>query len=183
MEEHGILQYSVMSQFKASVVERWNRTLKNEMWRYFTHKASHRWLEYLSQIVKAYNNAYHRMIDRAPKDVNAQNEMSIWLKNENKISKPKKSAKYKVGDYVRLHKIKGTFAKGYLSNWTEEIFTVSGVMLDQSPVKYKVKDYDGNEIEGAFYEQELNHVTKPETYKIEEVIKTRKKQGSSKKSI
>ena len=110
--------------------------------------------------------------------------MSIWLKNEDAAdSKRKKVAKYKLGDYVRLHKEKGTFAKGYLPNWTEEIFTVSRVMTDQSLVKYRVKDYDGNEVEGAFYEQELNHVTKPETYRIEEVIKTRKIKGGKKEYL
>ena len=94
--------------------------------------------------------------------------MSIWLKNENAtVSKHEKVvAKYKLGDYVRLHKLKGTFAKGYLPNWTEEIFTVSRVMADQSPPIFKVKDHDGNEIEGAFYEQELNLVKKSKTYRI-----------------
>ena len=34
---HGIKQFSVKSQYKAAMVERWNRTLKKKMWRYSTH--------------------------------------------------------------------------------------------------------------------------------------------------
>jgi len=52
----GIDQYSVKSQFKASLVERLNRTLKTKMWRYFTHRNTRRWIDVLSQLVEAYNN-------------------------------------------------------------------------------------------------------------------------------
>src|SRR5271156_3372219 len=39
--------FTVKSQFKAVVVERFNRTLKTRMWRYFTHRGRYRWLDVL----------------------------------------------------------------------------------------------------------------------------------------
>ena len=38
------------------------------------------------------------------------------------------------------------------------------------PPTYKIKDYSGNEIQGTFYEQELQK-TKQEIYRIEKVIR------------
>ena len=67
--------------------------------------------------------------------------------------------KIKVGDHVRISKVKGTFAKCYLPNWTEDIFTVS-MFLKTSPPQVKVADYNGDEIEGSFYLQELQFVDK-----------------------
>ena len=33
-----------------------------------------------------------------------------------------KDAKYKVGDIVRISKYKNIFAKGYVPNWTEDVY-------------------------------------------------------------
>ena len=33
-----------------------------------------------------------------------------------------KDPKFKVGDHVRISKLKNVFAKGYAPNWSEEIF-------------------------------------------------------------
>ena len=35
-----------------------------------------------------------------------------------------KDTKFKVGDYVRISKHKNIFAKGYMPNWSEEIFII-----------------------------------------------------------
>ena len=76
-------------------------------------------------------------------------------------------------DRVRIIKKKDTFEKGFTSNWTEEIFMIDEVQCTQ-PVTYKLKDLKGEEIKGSFYEQELQK-TKQEIYRIEKVIRKRKK--------
>jgi len=80
--------------------------------------------------------------------------------------------RFEVGDHVRLSEAKQVFAKGYLPNWTEEIFTISRV-LNTIPVQYKVLDEREQEIEGSFYGAELQKVTKPDQFAIERVIRTR----------
>ena len=78
----GITQYSVKSQFKASLVERFNRTLKTKMWRYFTHKNTRKWVDVLPQLIDAYNNSRYRSIGMAPNQVNKENKMLVWRANE-----------------------------------------------------------------------------------------------------
>ena len=53
-----------------------------------------------------------------------------------KSAKPK----FKIGDKVRINKTKRTFDKGYLPNWTQEIFEITHVNKTFSPITYKIKD-------------------------------------------
>ena len=61
------------------------------------------------------------------------------------------------------------FDKGYTPNWTEEVFVVDKVMLTK-PVTYKITDLLGEEIEGSFYEKELQKA-KQQTFRIEKVVR------------
>ena len=73
---------------KASVVERFNRTLKEKMYRYFTYKKeiknkstnlfNKRYLDVLPQLLHSYNNSYHRSIKTTPAKVNKKNEQQIF---------------------------------------------------------------------------------------------------------
>ena len=50
--------------------------------------------------------------------------------------------------------MKKSFEKGYTPNWSEEIFVIDK-LLDTSPVTYTIKDLKGENIQGSFYEPEL----------------------------
>jgi hypothetical protein len=76
---------------------------------------------------------------------------------------------------VRLSKATRTFKKGYLPNWTEELFTVVKCIETRPPV-YLVKDDHGEILEGTFYAEEIQKVIKTDdVYKIEPILKKRKK--------
>ena len=62
--------------------------------------------------------------------------------------------KFLIEDNVRITKKKNLFDKGYTQRWTEEVFKISKILLT-IPVTYKITDYNGVEIQGSFYEQEL----------------------------
>lgn len=53
--------------------------------------------------------------------------------------------RFHVGDRVRISKAKKTFDKGYLPNWTTELFTVSMRVLGRYNYVYKFQDYRGDE--------------------------------------
>ena len=61
------------------------------------------------------------------------------------------------------------FEKGYTQRWTEEVFRISKIQLT-IPVRYKITDYNGEEIHGSFYEQELQK-TSQKTFRIEKILK------------
>ena len=84
--------------------------------------------------------------------------------------------KFKVGDKVRISKKKGTFEKGYLPNWTEEVFSIAQ-RLRRIPPVYRLREYDGTMLDGTFYERELQRVQQSEAdlFRIEKILKTRGK--------
>jgi len=83
------------------------------------------------------------------------------------ISEPK----FKLGYTVRITREKTIFDKGYTPRWTEEIFTISQVQHTDAPT-YKTTDTNGEEIQGSFYEQELQRTTQ-EIFRVEKVIRRR----------
>ena len=64
------------------------------------------------------------------------------------------SPKFSIGYNVKMTKKKKIFDKGYTERWTEEVFKITKIQLT-IPVTYKITDYNGEEIQGSFYEQEL----------------------------
>ena len=55
---------------------------------------------------------------------------------------------------LEITKKKKTFDEGYTERCTEEVFTISKIQL-AIPVTYKITDYNGEKIQGSFYEPEL----------------------------
>ena len=174
LEDEDIELYNTYNETKASVVERLIRTLKTRMWRYFTAKKTMRYIDTLPDLVYSYNHTVHRSIKKKPTDVTVDNEKQVWhtLYDDHDEAKHPKY-KFKIGDQVRISKIKRTFDKGYLPNFSKEIFTVSK-QIPRDPPVYKLKDYAGEELKGTFYEKELQKVIKSDdVYEVEKILKKR----------
>ena len=89
-----------------------------------------------------------------------------------------------VGDTVRISHVKKVFNKGYLLSWSDQVYTVSRVIRTpkieeefSGPVQYIIKDYNGEDIKGAFYGFELQKVAPPERFQVQEVIRQRVRGG------
>ena len=63
--------------------------------------------------------------------------------------------KYHVGDHVRISKARKQFKKGYLPNWTEEVFIITKRKRQGTEAVYVINDLNGEQIEGTFYQREL----------------------------
>ena len=144
---------------KAVMIERFNRTLTNKLWKQFTINQNQKWLKILQPTVDNYNNTIHTSIKQTPHDSSKNINLikDIIRKNnfENENNeKIKKKPKFKINDRVRIFKYKHKFEKGYKGYWTNEIFTIYEI-LKTSPITYKIKDLNNEKIIGSFYENEL----------------------------
>lgn len=169
MKDLNIRHYHTYSNMKASIVERFNRTLKNKMWKTFSLQGNYKWINILRNLIDKYNSTYHRTIKMSPKQVNKKNEKYLLNTVYNNI-KIFKTGKLKVNDFVRISKYKNIFEKSYTPNFSTEVFIINKINLT-NPVTYQIKDIDGNIIKGGFYEEELLKTKVPNTYLIEKVIK------------
>ena len=140
--------YSTFNEGKSVVAERFIRTLKNKLYKHMTATGKNVYYDVLDDIVNKYNNTKHSTIKIKPKDVKDDNNR-IYIDEHNK-----RSARYNVGDSVRISKFKNIFAKGYTPNWSREIFIINKIN-DTVPYTYNLKDLNGEEIIGSFYDREL----------------------------
>jgi len=183
-KKHKIIHYTVQSQFKAAVVERFNRTLRERLNRFFTHQRNKKWLLVLPKLIHAYNHASHRSLKgKSPVDlyVNDPNNLNDWLHQQQKDTNVRKRRQtlYSVGSLVRISRISTSpFRKNFDQNWSEEIFRIASVDKASKPVMYVLKDVATDEhIEGKFYHEELQDVgdSLPNVYRIEKIIRTKGK--------
>ena len=71
--------YSTENEEKSSIVERWIRTMKEKMWKYFTDKNTNTYIDILPDLVKKYNNTKHSSIKMTPVEASKkENELTVW---------------------------------------------------------------------------------------------------------
>ena len=117
----------------------------------------------LDDIVNRYNNTVHKTIKIKPIDVTNDSYVK-WNEESNK-----KGPKFKVNGHVRISKYKNIFSKGYVLNWSEEVFIVNEIK-NKVPWAYTISDLNGEKVIGTFYGKELQKTNKKE-FRIEKVLK------------
>ena len=173
LNENNIKLYSTNnSEIKSAVIERFNRTFENMMYKKFTENNNTIFYNILDELVNNYNNKYHSTIKMSPIEGSKKiNEKKI--KNIYNFEKTKKLGKFKIGDRVRISLEKNIFEKGYDTNWTEEIFEIYDIKYSNVPYYY-LKDLNNEKLQGTFYEQELQKTKQDDLYIIEKILKTNK---------
>ena len=173
LNENNIKLYSTNnSEIKSAVIERFNRTFKNMMYKKFTENNNTIFYNVLDELVNNYNNKYHSTIKMTPIEGSKKiNEKKI--KNIYNFEITKKLGKFKIGDKVRISLEKNIFEKGYETNWTQEIFVIYDIKYSNVPYYY-LKDLNNEKLQGTFYEQELQKTKQDDLYTIEKILKTNK---------
>ena len=100
------------------------------------------YIDKLDDIVEKYNT-YHKTIKMKPVDVKSSTYILTY------ISAKMEGPKFKVVDHVRISKYQNIFAKGYVPNWSEEIFVIKKVK-NTIPWTYVISDIKCEEIVGMF---------------------------------
>ena len=152
-----------------AIIERTNRTLMETLHQWFEQGRQRRWIDILPTLVQSYNHTYHRAIKMAPADVTVANDHlvhdNLYGKDfYKKLSKGlrRESAKFKVGDLVRVSQELETFTKAHEGRWSRTLFRIEAgpfySALKELPMYY-LADLQGQRLVNAkFYEYELQRV-------------------------
>ncbi|OOZ07626.1 hypothetical protein BOW31_12870 [Solemya velum gill symbiont] len=187
LRERGIQHIVSHNETKANYAERVIKTIKQKLLRYVMKKQSYRYVDVLQDTVKSYNDTIHRSLRDTPNAINEKNESESRL-HQYLIRKPKLSLnskfKYNVGETVRISHLRGIFDREYSQKWTGEIFKVENRYRREGIPVYKLEDWNGENVEGTFYETELQSVRVDENtpYKIEKILR-RKGKGARKQVL
>ena len=121
---------STENEEKSSVCERWNRTIKEKMYKKFTIQNNTVYIDILPKILASYNYSKNRSIGMT---VNAarktENYGKVYWNLYGDLGADRLvQTAFKIGDTVRISKYKRkTFDKGYTPNWTEEVFLIDEI--------------------------------------------------------
>ena len=163
LEKNDIEMYSTHNEGKSVIAERFIRTLKNKIYKYMTSISKNVYIDKLDEIVNKYNNAYHRTIKMTSVEV----KPSTYINFSKEIND--KNPKFKIGDIIRISKYRNIFAKGYVPNWSEEVFVIKKVK-STVPWTYVISDLKEDKIVGTFYEKSCKKTNQKE-FRVEKVIK------------
>ena len=139
--------YSAHNEGKSVVAKRFIRTLKSKIYKYMTSVSKNVYIDKLDDIVDKYNNTYHTTI-KMKHTIDVKDNTYINTSKEINNTDPK----FKFGDHVRISKYKNIFAKGYMPNWSEEVFVIKKVK-NTVPWTYIINDLNDEEITVTFYEK------------------------------
>ena len=163
IEKNDIVMYSIHSEGKSVVIERFFRTLKNKIYEYMISVSKNVYIDKLDDIFNKYNDTYHSTIKMKPADVKSNTYVKSGKEMNNKDSK------FKIGHIVTISKYKNVFAKGYVPNRSEKVFVIRKV---QNIVlwTYVFRDLNGDKTVRTFYEKELQNTNQIE-FRVKKVLK------------
>lgn len=177
-KKKGIKHFGAYNYTKAAIVERFHRTLRAKLWRYFQATNTWRYVETLPKLIEGYNATTHSATGMAPKNVNENNQFLAWRALYGDMLDERRSwsasrepgqraprGDIAAGQLVRLSKAKHAFEKGYTVSWTDELFRIRRVIPPTRGVKnsrhrYIVEDMNGEIVLGSFQREELQPVEK-----------------------
>lgn len=159
----------------AGMAERANRSIKERLYRYFTHRGTQSWVGVIQRIVHALNSTPNSAIfGLRPRDITFANAEGLRQKLEKKLVetigvKRRLKAKFRLGDEVRVERRKHVFRKGYLPTFSNEVFHVTRVRTQpKQPCTYRLADSNGQLLPGWFYAQEMCRVHDTDRYQGQE---------------
>ncbi len=122
----------------------------------------------ITRVITKYKNA--------TLDIRKENEAHLFNNLYGRLPKDAPVFRYKIGDMVRVSKVRNVFSKGYEQNYTEEFFTIA-TCIPQIPLVYRIQDYDGDIIDGCFYEKLFLKMilNRDKAFKIEKILDRKKR--------
>lgn len=148
LKEKKIKHWAVDPEIKLNnmIVERWNRTIREVLRKYFHTRDTNNWVDILPELISNYNTTFHSTIQAMPKSV-------FDGKDKNKQERIFPETKLVVGDTVRVLKKYSDFTK----------------MSDQK--KFTALQYKITKIQGQTFtiESEDGTVHKKKAYEIQKV--------------
>ena len=156
-QEHNItLDLFKSDSHKLGIINRWHRTIKEKLSKYFDSYDTTKWIDIIDKIVYNYNHSVNRGIGFKPVDVNDFKENLI---RETKKAQGNKITydDFKIDDYVRILNEKTSFDDKLKSKYSNELFQITKVKNNSVIMKAATT--------GALFQarkNELKIVTKPD---------------------
>lgn len=158
LQESNIDQYLLRAKQKATLAERFIRTIKEKMLKFMSHYGTKRYIDSLGELVRSYNYAVHSRTRMRPVDVTLENEQEVKARLYGRYGNwDPPTPRYGIGDMVRLaRKLETLVKRSGTQTSTDQVFIVGYVDSSHPPRHlYRLKDTMGEYIKGSFYDEDL----------------------------
>jgi Integrase core domain len=144
---------------KASLVEARIKLIKSRIYKNMAENDNKKWIDILDDSVRNVNETYTKNIGMSPAEAisDLKNEKIIFLRlYSKKVGWPTEPNSLKLGEKLRISHYKTVFRKGFLENFSEELFTLKKVIPRDNKINLlQLEDSDGEVIKGLFYPREV----------------------------
>jgi hypothetical protein len=181
LERKGIKIIHPFSEQKASVCERFNRTIQDLMYRFMTENETFRYIDVLNSLLSGYNDRGHRTLkyltpNEAEKKENHNKVLNALNEHYTKALQVEEPVKYDIGQTVRIKSLPGKFTRGYQERFNREHFKIIKINERLPIPMYFLQSLNNDEvIEGGFYFSELSPIS-PSSFKMT-ILKSRRRRG------
>jgi hypothetical protein len=186
LEENHVHYFTTTNiNIKCAVVERFNRTLKDRMFKYLTANSTKRYIDVLDSLTDSYNRAKHRTTKMRPIDVEEPrdeervfcNTYGVPSMRDLLLQSTKRNEIFEIGDRVRIALVKKAFSKGYKPQWSKDTYKIVNVIHRIDKSVYEIANSSRRVLKKKFYPEELFKVTINLSH-IQRVIRSRRLQGA-----
>lgn len=160
LTKNNIHLYHSYGKHKACIIERFNRTMKEQMHKaHGDGKKMKNWTPFIKKFIKYYNKTPHSsLLNFSPEEVaiSKEKQCMVRINNVNNFThfNPKQKNTLAIGQRVHIRRKKDTFEKGYTKTFTDDIFTVD-IVNNTKPITYRLRDQNNKLIKNSFYASEL----------------------------
>jgi len=163
------------SEQKAAHVERFNRTLKRLLYGYVTQAQDKTYLQALPQLLKTYNQRYHRTIKMSPQEADQEkNRVQVLANLAPLYWRPRQTPTMAPHDLVRIKRLGHAFHRGFDETFSRHIYRIHRVNQRKPRPTYFLTTMEGEPVEGGFYQEELQPVQFNEVFKLNKILEETK---------
>lgn len=183
VKKYQILHYFTKNKtIKCSIVERFNKTLKNKMFRLFTLNGNRRFVDEIDKMVESYNNTYHRSIQMTPNQVSLDNHKIVFqnlygVKSMREYLRKLVNPKLPTGSSVRKKYELSKLDRVYYPNWSDQIYKIYKSVPGDNKPYYFLKNERGDTIHRRFYPDEIQTVSSNISFRVEKILAERTRSG------
>lgn len=155
-DKNNIILYHTFAETHNPIIERFNRTQKENVRRMVRKAGDHLWSPQIKLFEIEYNNKKHAFTGYKPNTAHFYKDQ-IQQKFQDHVNRPRNEPvkTFKLGEKVQTKRILQTFEKkSTADHWNDEIFIIKSISFT-NPTTYKLIDLNGEVIHGSFYPYEL----------------------------
>ena len=162
--------------YKSSVVERFGRTLKSQLYKAMEAGGTTKWTALLQPTIKAYNHRIHSSLGMTPIEAEKkENTAKLWFKFRNKHFKhlpPPSDYKYDVSECVRIAHAREPLKKEFFQTFSTRLYFISARYSKSNIHRYTLKDEHNTPLRGSFVQSQLQlvSVNSDTVYRIEKIL-------------